>query len=430
MTDTGAPPLRCEVTALAHGGAGVARVDGRVVFVSGALPGETVLAEVTDGSRPAFWRARVVDVLEPSPDRTPVSCPAAAAGAGCCDLAYATPAAIRRAKTTILTDALSRIGRLDPPAEVGIEPIDGGGSGHGWRIRARLGVGADGAVGFRAAHGERIVDGRCAALTAEMTAALAATDLAGVDPGSELLAVHDDAGAVHLAVRSPGSARPAPRARGRRQTRGKGARASAQRHRSLRPSAPDRVLAGAPVARYRVGAREWELPVGAFWQAHRGAAGTYAEVAREWLSRPMPPGPVWDLYGGAGVFAGSALDAGAGEVHVVDTEPDALSAARAVYSDGPVQLVRAAVSPAALADLPAPAAVILDPPRSGAGAAVMDAVCAAAPTVIVHVGCDPASFARDVGRAVAAGYRLADLRGFDAFPLTHHLEAMALLIRS
>ncbi|MFT3899961.1 MAG: TRAM domain-containing protein [Gordonia sp. (in: high G+C Gram-positive bacteria)] len=415
------PTLTCDVESLAHGGAGVARVEGRVVFVDGALPGETVRAEITDQRRDSLWRARTVEVLVPSPDRTPVSCRAAAAGAGCCDLAYATPGAIRRAKTTVLADTLTRIGRITPPEALAVEPI-GDGAGHRWRIRARLGVGTDGAPGFRAVGSNAVVDEPCAALTPELSAAVARLDRGGLRPGAELIAVHDDDGAVHLAETAPVE-------HARRRAGGGGSRAAAQRRRAASGRGQQRTLVGAERAVYRVGDRAWELPIDAFWQAHRGAADAYARVAAGWLAPVVTGGTVWDLYGGAGVFAGAALDGGAEAVHVVDTEPPALAAAAAVFGADRVHTHRGAVAPKLLAALPAPTAVILDPPRSGAGTEVMDAVVAAAPSAIVHVGCDPAAFARDLGRAAAAGYEPAEIRGFDAFPLTHHVEAMALLVR-
>jgi tRNA/tmRNA/rRNA uracil-C5-methylase (TrmA/RlmC/RlmD family) len=192
---------------------------------------------------------------------------------------------------------------------------------------------------------------------------------------------------------------------------------------------PPRTLVGGRSARYRVGNRTWELPVEAFWQAHRGAAEVFAGIAADWLADHVDGAAVWDLYGGAGVFAGAALDAGAAQVCVVDTDAAALGAADAVFAGQHVRTRRSAVTPSAIDGLPAPGAVILDPPRSGAGRAVIEAVVAAGPATIVHVGCDPASFARDVATAVGAGYRLAEVRGLDAFPLTHHVEAMALLLR-
>ncbi len=414
-------PLACEVSALAHGGAGVARVEGRVVFVDGALPGERVLVEVTDSSRDSWWRGRVLEVLAPSPGRTTVSCPAAAAGAGCCDLAFGTAAEIRRAKTTILTDALTRIGRIAPPADLAVEPIPGGESGHRWRIRARLGVDAKrSAIGFRAARGTAIIAAPCAALTADLADAVAGLDAAALRPGAEVLAVHDDVGVVHLAELSGGAVAA--------RSGGGGARATAQRRRS-RPGVAPRVLAGGPTARYRIGERVWDVPLDGFWQAHRGAAPVYAGTAAQWLAPWLSGATVWDLYGGAGVFAAAAVDGGAQDVRIVDSAAAALAAARTVLEGTPVRTRHSAVTAAVLAELPEPDVVVLDPPRSGAGHAVVDAVVAAGPAAIVHVGCDPAAFARDLGRAVAAGYRLARVRGFDAFPLTHHVEAMALLVR-
>lgn len=411
-------PVRCDVTGLAHGGAGVARIDGRVVFVAGALPGETVLVQITDDSRAAWWRGHVLEVVVPSPDRTPVSCPAAAAGAGCCDLAFGTTDGIRRAKATIVADALTRIGRVEVPAGLVVEGMPGGESGHRWRIRARAGVAADrSALGFRTIHSNAIVAHRCAALTPALSDALGTLDPADLRAGSEVIAVHDDDDAVHLAeVAGPPSVR--------------GGRAGAQRRRAQSgpPRAP-RVLLGGPTARYRVGDRTWELPVAAFWQAHRGAAEVFARTAGRWLAEWALDATVWDLYGGSGVFAGAAIERGAGAVHIVDTEADALASARTTFHGSPVHTHRAAVSAATLANLPAPGIVVLDPPRSGVGNAVMDVITAAEPAAIVHVGCDPAAFARDIGRAITSGYRLDRLKAYDAFPLTHHVEAMALLVR-
>ena len=431
---TVATDLLCDISGLAHGGAGVARIDGRVIFVSGALPGESVLVRITDDSRPSWWRGHVVDVVNPSPDRTPISCPAAAAGAGCCDLAFATAEGIRRAKATILSDAMTRIGHLEPPAGLVVEPIVGsqpvgggkpvvaGELGHRWRIRARLGIGDDGAtVGFRAAHSNAIVAQKCAALTSELTAALGELDSVDLRAGAELLAVHDDAGTVHLAEveAPPKSKRPG------------GGRAGAQRRRAQRgPSGRLRMLRGAPVAHYAVDDRGWDLPLDVFWQAHRGAAQTYAQTVRTWLREWGPQATVWDLYGGAGVFAGAACDEGARAVHIVDTEAAALAAADTLFDRQTVQAHHSAVTPGILATLPGPDVVIADPPRSGAGNAVVDTICAAEPAAIVHIGCDPAAFARDVGRFVAAGYTVAEVRAIDAFPLTHHVEALALLTRS
>jgi tRNA/tmRNA/rRNA uracil-C5-methylase (TrmA/RlmC/RlmD family) len=76
-----------------------------------------------------------------------------------------------------------------------------------------------------------------------------------------------------------------------------------------------------------------------------------------------------------------------------------------------------------------PDVVVLDPPRRGAGRAVIDALADAGPDRVVYVACDPAALGRDVNRLAAHRYRLAELRAFDAFPMTHHVECVALLTR-
>lgn len=126
------------------------------------------------------------------------------------------------------------------------------------------------------------------------------------------------------------------------------------------------------------------------------------------------PGRAWDLYGGAGVLAGALVDQGFA-VDVVETSGGAIAAGRQTLADEPVAFHRGDVA-SRLRGLPSPSVVVLDPPRTGAGAGVMSAIAASEPRAIVHVGCDPAAFARDLGSACENGYRLAELAAYDAFP--------------
>jgi tRNA/tmRNA/rRNA uracil-C5-methylase (TrmA/RlmC/RlmD family) len=136
-----------------------------------------------------------------------------------------------------------------------------------------------------------------------------------------------------------------------------------------------------------------------------------------------------------GLFAAALADrvGPSGAVVAVEGDPRAVGDARRNVHDLPqVQLVQGSVGPAlagALAALPGAASdvVVLDPPRSGAGRAVVEALCAARPRAICYVACDPAALARDLATATEHGYRLAELRAFDAFPMTHHVECVALL---
>ena len=422
-------PLTLEVTAYANGGAGIARSDGRVVFVDGALPGERVRARITDDSRSSYAKAAVEEVLTPSAHRVAPRCPAAAAGAGCCDLAFVEPAYARRLGADALADVLRRIGRFDldelPPPDV--EPLSGASTG--WRIRTRLAVGRDGRAGLRGRRSAEIVTEPCVAPVAGL---LEQVDGLGARPGTEIVLMAGTDGVRHAGELA------APRegdVRGRR--RGDAARRRAQRSRGAR-SAPRelRMLVGDGSVTHRVGDRSWRIPVTGFWQAHRNAPEVYSAAVVDLLAEAGVAGTVhaWDLYGGAGVFSAALIDAGSSRgldvasVDLVDTDPSALAAAAAVCGADPVTTHRGGVAET-LGGLRSPQVVVSDPPRAGAGLSVVDGVAAAGPEAVVHVGCDAASFARDLGRYAVHGYRVRGWRAFDAFPLTHHIEAVAVLTR-
>ena len=197
----------------------------------------------------------------------------------------------------------------------------------------------------------------------------------------------------------------------------------------------------------RVGEREWRLPPEAFWQAHRSAATHYASAVRTAVAQApgLPDEPVvWDLYGGAGLFAAAVREAVPGaDVTVVESSSASLGAVSTTSGSGDpdtasaagpgVHTVRSRVETfledhALDADARrAPDVVVLDPPRGGAGIPVMQRLAEVTRSRIVHVGCDAASLARDVGALVAAGWTLTDLRGVAAFPGTHHVEGIAVL---
>jgi tRNA/tmRNA/rRNA uracil-C5-methylase (TrmA/RlmC/RlmD family) len=171
--------------------------------------------------------------------------------------------------------------------------------------------------------------------------------------------------------------------------------------------------------------------VTAFWQAHRDAATVYSELLADWAQ--LEPGmTAWDLYGGAGVFA-AVLAEGVGErgkVLTVDTSRGASRSARAALGDlGWVSVVTDSVRRAVTAQTERADFAVLDPPRTGAGREVIDLLSAAEVPRVVHIGCEAASFARDVGLYLERGYTVEDLRVFDSFPLTHHVECIAVLSR-
>ena len=181
----------------------------------------------------------------------------------------------------------------------------------------------------------------------------------------------------------------------------------------------------------RAGRHSWQVPVTAFWQAHRDAARTYSDLVGDW-ARPDPGMTAWDLYGGAGVFAAVLGDAvgESGQVVSVDSSRAATRSARATLADLPqVNVITDSVRRALTAQRAGADVAVLDPPRGGAGREVIDLLAAAEVPRIVHIGCEAASFARDIGLYQRHGYAVDKISVFDSFPLTHHIECVALLTR-
>ncbi|BBY08131.1 class I SAM-dependent RNA methyltransferase [Mycobacterium noviomagense] len=394
---TDAPELTLTVGVPANGGSCVARHEGRVVFVRYALPGEQVRARVT-ADRGSYWHAEALEVIEPSPDRIAPLCPIAGVdGAGCCDLAFVDPNAARALKAQVVTNQLARLGGYRWHGEA--EPLGTAGP-TGWRTRVRLDVGADGRAGFHRYHSDELVtDLRCGQLPEAMVDGLAA---AKWPPAAQLHIAVDDDGQRHVV-----------------QTVKQGSKTVAE------------VVDGSYQAVQQAGGRSWRIPVTAFWQAHRDAAQVYSDMVRDW-TQPAAGMTAWDLYGGAGLFAAVLAEAvgTSGRVLSVDTARAASRAAKAALADLPrVQVVTDSVRRALTTQSVAADVAVLDPPRSGAGRDVIDLLAAAGVPRLVHIGCEAASFARDIGLYRERGYTVEKLRVFDAFPLTHHVECVALLTR-
>ncbi|HEX2214553.1 MAG TPA: TRAM domain-containing protein [Mycobacterium sp.] len=403
-SDVAAEPseLTLTVGAPANGGSCVARHEGRVVFVRYALPGETVRVRVV-AERGSYWNADVVEVLEPSADRVESICPIAGAhGAGCCDMAFAEPAAVRGLKGAVVANQLARLGGYEwrDEADATAEPVGDTGA-TGWRTRVRLGTTSDGRAGFHRFHSaELVTDLHCAQLPVGMLDGLEARSW---PPGAQVHVALDDDGERHVVQSGPRTGR-----------------------KSL-----TQVVEGHYEAVQRVGQRTWRVPVTAFWQAHRDAAHLYSSLIGQWAQ--LRPGmTAWDLYGGAGVFAAAlAQEVGeSGNVVTVDTSRGSSRAARAALADlGCVSVVTDSVRRALAGQRRRADVAVLDPPRTGAGREVIDLLAAADVPRVIHIGCEAASFSRDVGLYLGQGYTVEELRVFDSFPLTHHVECIAVLTR-
>ena len=394
--------LELAVGEAAHGGWCVARGGapgdrGQVVFVRHALPGERVRARVTSRTT-RFARAEAVEILQASPDRVDPPCPYARAdGCGGCDLQHARPAAQRAIKAQVIRQQLRRIAGIE--RAVTVEALPGDPAGLGWRTKAGFAVGPDGAVGLRRHRSREIV-----AITDCLIAhpLVRAADVTGRRwPGARGVEVAVSPGSGERSVAVSGKARPG----------------------GAHPR---------PWLTQHAAGRTWRVSAGVFWQVHPAAASVLTEVVLAAL-RPQPGDAALDLYCGAGLFTGALAGAvgPAGLVTGVESNAAAARDARRNLASFPqVRVHRGdAVPVLRRRGLGRASLAVLDPPRAGVDRRVIQ-MLAAGLRRIAYVSCDPATLARDLGVFAGLGWRLDDLRAFDAFPMTHHVECVATLVPS
>jgi len=399
------------------GGLCVARLDGRVVFVRHALPGEVVRARVTDGAVGAPLRADAVQVLTASPDRVTPPCAYAGPGrCGGCDWQHASLPAQRRLKANVVREQLSRLAGVDVELPT-VEEVPGAPDGLGWRTRVQFHVSGGGRVGFQRhrSHDVLPVD-RC------LIAAPRVESL-GVEgsrwPGAAAVEVIASATDRALVV-TPGQGDVhVPRLPGDASVL-QGRRAGATE-----------ALRGRPGVREEAIGRSWRVSGSGFWQVHPGAPDFLAAAVLDAL-QARPGESALDLYCGVGLFAGALASAvgPAGRVTAVESDVAAAEDARHNLADlaGRVEVLTGRVEDVLLSTgLRAADLVVLDPPRSGAGPDVTRWVCSLRPRRVAYVACDPASLGRDLALAAEHGYTLTALRAFDLFPMTQHVECLAVL---
>lgn len=404
--------LHLTPTSMAHGGEAIAHApDGRVVFVAGAIPGDTVTARLTKVKN-RWARAETMSVEVPSQDRVEPVCPAAAAGAGCCDYTHIAAEAQTAYKRKVL---LGQIGgrsaasgalegfELDQLRTQVLEPLTG------WRTRVRLGVDENGRAGLRKARSNEIVTGRkCSQVAKGLLDGIVGEAARTFTPGAEIVAVLDSLGERHVV-----------------ETR------KAQRGR--RVESIDTVIEGSGDVTETVRTRggqsfTFRFPATAFWQAHRGAPDAYSAIIEDWGLESYITRVGWDLYGGVGAFIpaiGSVLGEGA-RIVSVDYSEAATRTEQESLAGFDAEVVNARVD-GGVAKLPAPGLVVLDPPRVGAGHEVVASIAKATPEQVIHIGCDPATFSRDLASWGECGYHVTDMVLVDAFPGTHHFEVLAAL---
>lgn len=407
--------LIVDIESVAHGGHFISRVDGRVLFVRHAIPGERVEVVITgQGPKGRFLLADVVGVVEPSPDRVVPPC-RFSADCGGCDFQHVSIGRQRRLKAEVLREQLSRLAGLsvigDQPLERAVDVVEvpGDSNGLNWRTRVRFAVDDDGRIGLRRHHSHAVVPiDECALATPALTSVGVQTHRWS---GSRDVTVVAASSGDRVVVPEPSHVgTPA---------------------RSLPVDVAVPGLRGRGWVREQAGGRDWRVAADGFWQVHPGAPEALVGHVRKVLS-PHSGEHLLDLYSGVGLFAGLlASDLGpTGQIDAVEVSVQACSDARRNLHDLPsVRIHQSAVDSwlAANEDL-RPNIVVLDPPRGGAGKRVIEAILALRPRAVAYVACDPAALGRDLGYVRAQGWQVSSVQGFDLFPMTHHMEAVALLL--
>lgn len=362
--------FEAEVGPIAHGGHCIVRLpepESRVVFTRHAVPGERVVVEITEGSEgDRFWRGDAVEVLSPSADRVEAPCPVA--GPGLCGGCDFQHVALPAQRDLKAAVVREQLVRVGRlPAD---HPLVAG-------LVVEAVPGDD--------HGLRWRTRMQWAHTPDGRRGLRSHRSRHVVPVDDCLIAHPDA-------RTP---EPGP-----------------------------------PITE-TVSGRDFAVEPDGFWQVHPGAPSVLVSTVLDLLA-PQPGERVLDLYAGVGLFARFVGEATGSRLVAVEADRAACGHARtnlashegAIVERGPVDRVLAASYDEPF-DL-----VVLDPPREGAKRVVVEQVVDRAPRAVAYVACDPAALARDLAIFAEHGYRLERLRAFDLFPMTSHVECVALLERT
>jgi len=409
-------PVEAVIDGFTHGGEGVARLEGKAVFVPGTIPGERVRLRVTD-DRKRWARADLVEVLEPSADRVTPPCPYVP-DCGGCDLQHIAPDAQRRLKTRVVIEQLERLGGLtDPP----VQACRAVGPDVGYRTHAQLHADDDGRLGFHRAGSHDVVPvDRCLVLT---DATQTVRDAVGDDTGAVEVALraHDATGTA-TAQLTPGPG-PLDLPDGRFDVV------------LTQPNGSTVALRGDGELAEQIDGLSFRFDASSFFQVTTHGAHAIVRAVMDAVGQ-VRGALVWDLYAGVGLLSLPLSRAGAEVVAVEGHTPAATHAVTnaagnnldlEVLPEDVATMTARAAGPTP--DRDPPDVVVLDPPRSGAGAQVIADLTRVAPASIVYVACDVAALARDARLLTDRGYRLVAAVPLDLFPMTHHVEVVATFAR-
>lgn len=399
----------------------VGHIDGRVVFVRFALPGElvrVVLDEPHD-REDRFWTGEVTEVLEASEDRVepvwPLAGPLAmGGGVGGADLVHVSLPGQLKWKSTSIAEQMRRLGHVDVDVPIERMPEDEAEHGLHWRTRIEMIADENGRPSMRrrGTHVRVPIDTMPLASRALLNVAEKEHVWdGGFTPGSQ----------IRLSVPEP--------------------RGNAEIADNYAVLVDGEVTAGNRelTEKVTVCGREFEYGVdaGGFWQMHRHAPIALTGHVMSLVHGELDGAAsacLWDLYSGSGLFTLPLATLSAGRTRMLSVEGGKTAVKHAQRNLRAIHLgnVDARVGDVAKTlanvrnDLAKPDIVVLDPPRAGARAKVCRQIAESGAQSVVYIACDPASLARDTATLASLGYDLADIRAFDIYPTTHHVETVAL----
>jgi len=387
--------LQVTIEKVAHGGHFIARHDGAVIFVRHAIPGENCTIQITSTGS-SFNRADVVSVEAASEFRVEAPCSFANRnGCGGCDFQHISIEHQRTLKSDVIAEQFSRIAKM----ELDVEVEEVGESTH-WRTRAIATTDRNGKLGFYKSRSH---------LIAPVTDCIICVD--GMNFSE--IASRDLKGDVRVEISASNTG---------------------ERSIALAPTRGEekaRLTEGPAVLHENVLGRSLEVSQESFWQSNKKAPEVLTQAVLEFAQ--LKSGEhVLDLYGGVGLFSAAILEAVGSTGHVDLIEGSKVATADAARNFAAFSNITIATGDVAklLPRITAADVVVLDPPRDGAGKEAVAHIARLAPRAIVYVACDPAALARDTAYLADHSYSLVKVRAFDLFPMTHHIECVALYARA
>jgi tRNA/tmRNA/rRNA uracil-C5-methylase (TrmA/RlmC/RlmD family) len=386
--------LRVEIEKVAHGGHFIARHEGAVIFVRHAIPGEIVEVEIT-GLEKSFARAVVLAVIEASPERTEAPCHFAGSCGGC-DFQHIDIAYQRKLKSDVIAEQFARIAKM----EINVEVEEVSTPLH-WRTRYAASTSASGEAGFKGSRSNAVIPiSSCPVLIPEIDFPTLPFDQISADQRIEV--AFDSSGNRTVATLSQRSGRTAERA-------------------------VPKIVEGKNQLHYSVREFNYQVSQSSFWQSNINAPDVLVDTLLK-FAQFKAGDHLLDLYGGVGLFAGAALPilGAGGRIDIVEGSSSATADARVNFNGGENVFIHTGDVVKEMRKFKRADVIVLDPPRTGAGKPVIEKAVQLQARAIIYVACDPAALARDTTYLNEGGYHLQDIRAFDLFPMTHHIESIAL----